>query len=129
MSSETRKVFLFLDDIKDPKDANESFSGSNLLLLIKSHVQDINEYETVVVRDQYEFSKFLRERGIPDIVSFDFYLNYKIYDNNITGDVCAGWLAGECRRKGVDFPRYYVHSSEKKTAKKIVEVIEAYENN
>jgi hypothetical protein len=123
------KTFLFLDDIKEPEEARESFSQSNLLRFIEADGIDLKEYEIVVARDQYEFAAFLRDRGIPDLISFDYYLNYKIWDNNITGEVCAMWLYRECSKRKVDYPKHYCHTSDKTKAQEIHKAIELYKEH
>jgi hypothetical protein len=123
------KTFLFLDDIKEPDEARESFSQSNLFHLIENEGIDLKEYEILVARDQHEFAAFLQDRGVPNLVSFDYYLNYKNPCNLMNGADCARFLYRYCSQKKVDYPKHYCHTSDKSKAQEINTAIEFFKEH
>lgn len=119
----SEKVFIYLDDVRTPKDENE----------------------WVVVRNYDEFVKTLTEIGIENIgiISLDHDLgetSMKEYFNNVitnfkldytnieekTGLDCAKWLVEECMQKNLTIPLVYSHSANPIGAANIIGYINAY---
>jgi hypothetical protein len=117
------KKNLFLDDVRDPKDAfchfSENFNRKSL-----SQVSGISDSEWSVVRSYEDFVSWVETNGIPDTVSFDIDLHEEHYysdsknlesrmrdEKNIGGGFrCADYLLNKCKRERKDFPEYYIHS-------------------
>lgn len=77
------KYNLFLDDVRDPKDAFLYFSSkvspNGLTLGSMASLEKasgISDDDWVVVRSHDEFCQAINERGIPSSVSFDHDLNF-----------------------------------------------------
>jgi len=87
---------LYLDDDKDP-----DFS------YFKAYDKTYKELKWIVVRTSDEFKKTLKDRGIPDVMSFDFQLNEKEAD----GLTCAQFLKDLCDAQNVPYPKIKVHSN------------------
>lgn len=112
---------LFLDDIREPWD--DSWD---------------------VVRSAKEFKQYIKENGIPNVISYDHDLalehyskemysqdasDYnKMYDsfNLETGLDCAKWLCQLCVEKGVSIPKSFVHSMNPVGASNISSIIMNY---
>lgn len=81
----------------------------------------------VIVRDFWEFKEVIRERGIPEFVSFDYVLinspNPRARESRFTGKDCAEYLAMCCMREDRPFPPHTIHTSDPEFARKIAEVI------
>jgi hypothetical protein len=117
---------LFLDDNWTPPEIAD---------LSKTSEKDRNRYRTykwLIVKTYDEFVSVIREKGLPDIVSFDHDLHPEHYDfifndenwfnkddeiiidydifTNKTGYHAAEWLIEYCANKGIDMPICLVHS-------------------
>lgn len=112
---------LFLDDIRQPRDACYLVTNPRIYW----------DEEWIVVVNYDEFCNWIRLNGVPDVISFDhdladFHYEYKPedYENmsedemNLkfgsmekTGLDCAKWLVEYCLDNGVNLPEYYVHSA------------------
>ena len=107
---------LFLDDGRQPKDVKWI---------------DLPPYHWLVVTNYKEFVKTVKEKGIPETISFDHdladehYAEYSAaHDRNSesfgtiryellhekTGMDCARWLAHLCVERKVPVPLYYIHT-------------------
>jgi hypothetical protein len=108
---------LFLDDIRQPKDA---------INLVPSHLNKMYwEQDWHVVKDYKEFVKWISFYGVPDLISFDHDLadiHYEVDTNDWefssdqlgveeTGLDCAKWLVDYCFDNGHKLPEYIVHSA------------------
>lgn len=127
---------LFLDDIRNPN----------------SFLKDINTW--VVVRNYNDFVKIIKERGLPEFISFDHdlsYEHYPIFDafealaegrkirdlKNIpydtyeekTGYHCAKWLIDHCIEKKEKLPDYQVHSMNTVGAENIRKLLEGFKKH
>lgn len=110
---------IFLDDLRDPKDA---FAHTNQPMFL--------EWEWSVVRSFDEFAEWIHANGLPDFVSFDHDLHNdhytpqhlwsdyeaskawqdaQVYDEP-NGLHCALFLIIFCKTKGFDLPEWYCHS-------------------
>lgn len=107
---------LFLDDIRQPKDA----------CYIVSNPKIYWDSDWSTVKNYVEFCEWIKTNGLPDIVSFDHDLadiHYEIdFDdwNDATADQlgveetgldCAKWMVNYCITNNVTLPEYYVHSA------------------
>ena len=107
---------LFLDDDRHPQDVKWI---------------ELPPYAWVEVKSYAEFVKTVKEKGIPETVSFDHdladehYAEYRAahdetspsfgkirYENLVekTGMDCARFLAELCVKRNVPIPRYYIHT-------------------
>lgn len=61
-----------------------------------------------------DFIRIIEARGLPRLISFDHDLSEAHYaadySDGQTGYDCAVWLADYCRKKGLGFPMWRVHS-------------------
>jgi hypothetical protein len=107
---------LFLDDIRQPKDACYLVPNPALYW----------EDNWAIVKNYPEFCKWIKFNGLPEIVSFDHDLadvHYEVdFDdwNDLTADQlgveetgldCAKWLVEYCLDNGFKLPEYWVHSA------------------
>jgi hypothetical protein len=121
---ETKK-FLFLDDMRIPQ--NAYLWDENKDLKDASGVA-CNKWD--IVRSYDEFTKWVDENGIPDVVSFDNDL-FDVADDSVTNDElmvqftmvgwenfsiktgahCAQYLVDACNTLGKPIPKYFVHTA------------------
>lgn len=110
---------LFLDDIRHNYDA----------LQMLGYV--IYKEEWSIVRNYQEFTEWITNNGLPQIVSFDhdladahytpqeYWVDYhksKEYQDSLiyeekTGLDCAKWLIEYCLENNLELPKYLVHSA------------------
>ena len=122
-----KKYNLFLDDVRIPYDVFKL-----TILPIYQHDSD-----WVIVKSFNEFVDTLKERGIPDVISFDHDLSYDhyleinqtneiLYENleEKTGYDAAKWLVDYCVENDKDIPMYYVHSANPVGAENIKNYLE-----
>lgn len=115
----TNAVFLFLDDIRQPKDAFE-YTKEEMFL----------NQEWAIVRNFDEFKNHIENNIMPNFISFDHDLAdthytpqhlWNDYDKSKewqdqqvhkekTGYECAMWLVEYCINNGLQLPKYYCHS-------------------
>jgi len=102
---------IFLDDIRNPKDA---------IGLVDDRLNRFYwESEWQVVRNYEEFVDFITKNGIPDFISFDHDLADQHYNNDNdysgytekTGYEAAKWLVDYCLENECKIPCYIVHSA------------------
>ena len=108
---------LFLDDIRQPKDA---------INLVPSNYNKIfwdNDWS--IVRNYREFVNWILSNGVPDLISFDhdladihYEVDFSDWDFSSdqlgveeTGLDCAKWLVDYCVDNGSILPKYIVHSA------------------
>jgi len=109
----TQKYKLFLDDKRSPVDCVTYMN--NLIY---------NE-EWMIARNYTEFVKIVKEKGIPEVVSYDHDIASSHYTVEFqdwlditseqlgveeTGLDCAKWLAKYCHDRELLHPPYFVHS-------------------
>jgi hypothetical protein len=107
---------LFLDDIRQPKDA------CYLVLNPKIYWDD----DWFVVKNYVEFCSWIKRNGLPNIISFDhdladihYEVDFNDWNDNTadqlgveeTGLDCAKWLVDYCLDNGFELPEYHVHSA------------------
>ena len=107
---------LFLDDIRQPKDA--------CYLVINPALYWEDDW--AIVKNYPEFCAWIKRNGLPEIVSFDHDLADVHYEvdfndwNDMTADQlgveetgldCAKWIVEYCLDNGFKLPEYHVHSA------------------
>jgi hypothetical protein len=128
---------LFLDDIRLPNPFLKNYTKT-----------------WTVVRNYNEFVKIIKERGLPDFISFDHDLaheHYPIFEafdalaegreirdlKNIpydtyeekTGYHCALYLIEFCNKNKLKLPKWQVHSMNPVGAENIKQLLTKYEND
>lgn len=103
---EITKRLLFLDDIRYPHEVYQ-YTKKDIFL--------IKDWD--IVRNYEQFMNRIKERGLPEIVSFDhdladeYYLGPdSLHYTEKTGYDCAKWLIEYCMDNGLDLPKFYCHS-------------------
>ena len=103
------KTILWLDDIKNP--FVEGMDWWFTIQYLKEEYFEINdedeECEVFWVKTQSEFENYIKENGLPDLISFDNDLGI----GNGEGYDCAKWLVEYCMNNNVHLPEWYVHST------------------
>lgn len=133
------KRCLFLDDIRVPENA---ILWDYKISLIKA--SGIPAWKWDIVRSYDEFVKYIDEKGIPDVVSFDNDL-FDVTDSRISEDVlnkqfqmigwqefsiktgahCAEYLVGSCISLKKPIPEYYIHTANSAARPIIREILSA----
>lgn len=121
------KIYLFLDDFREPSDAAD-YTRNHLAATL------YNSAKWVVVRDYSDFVQYIQDYGVPDVVSFDHDLAAEHYSGDIdpesytekTGYDAAKFLVDYCMEHKVDFPEWYVHSMNIQGAENISTFIRNY---
>ena len=101
------KTILWLDDIRDPYTGKFSIEVLYLKEEYLGIEPDTEKCEVYWVKTQSEFEKYIKENGLPDLISFDNDLGI----GNGEGYDCAKWLVEYCMNNNVHLPEWYVHSS------------------
>ena len=94
------EIYLYLDDIRIPRIS-------------------VPDTKWVIVRSYDEFVTWIKEHGIPQLISFDHDLADEHYDNTIynndykekTGYECAKWLVDYCIDNDLKLQKFTVHSA------------------
>ena len=107
---------LFLDDFRQPKDACRLTTEPRIYW----------EEGWIVVKNYKEFCDWIKENGLPDIVSFDhdladihYEIDFNDWNDNTadqlgveeTGLDCAKWLVKHCSENNLILPYFLVHSA------------------
>jgi hypothetical protein len=102
--------FLFLDDVRMPSSAY-AYSHNQYLLAASG----IPYGSWDIVRSYEEFVKYIEEKGIPAVVSFDNDLyhngNPSCTERVKSGCDCARYLVERCKELQREIPVYYIHSA------------------
>lgn len=83
---------LWLDDERNP--------DSDFLEDIQCSIEDVT-----ICKNYSEFVKSIQLNGLPDWISFDYYLQ-----DEKTGYDCASWLVDYCHETKQNIPKYNIHS-------------------
>jgi hypothetical protein len=127
---------LFLDDNRQPN----------------AFLKDIRTW--VIVRNYNEFVKTIKERGLPDFISYDHDLSWEHYPlselkedlkrygtfspareipyntfKEKTGYDAAKWLIEYCQEKELQLPEFQVHSMNPVGAENIRKLLEGFKNH
>lgn len=102
---------LFLDDERFPRQVNWV------------ELPSLNDWDWVIVRNYDEFVNTIKEKGLPEFVTFDHDLAFEHYKEGysglppkydqykeLTGYHCAEWLIYYCIDTGQELPDWQVHS-------------------
>jgi len=112
---EEKTYNLFLDDMRFPYDVF-LYTGNPIY----------SKEEWVIVRSYDEFTLYISEHGLPNIISFDHDLadeHYAYYDTEVTSEIdynrftektgyeCAKWVVDYCiDRDYIPCPQYLAHT-------------------
>jgi len=121
---------LFLDDMRVPQDVF-NYTGNPIFL----------KEDWVIVRSYDEFVKYIEEKGLPEMVTFDHDLadvHYGVQDHvdqdyydlceEKTGYHCALWMINYCLDNELKLPkRVYIHSMNGPGARNINSLFTTYE--
>ena len=94
---------LFLDDLRMPTDCLSYMQNRT------PHYKVYND-EWVIVRNYSDFIFWIRENGLPDLISFDHDLGEED-EGHPSGMECAKWLVNYCMDNQVKLPGWLVHSA------------------
>lgn len=114
--------FLFLDDIRNPKDVTAKILNDERYL-------SLYQSEWVIVRSYNEFVKLISKKGLPEFISFDHDLGEKKGVVQPTGMDCAKWLVDYCLDNNKPLPFYRVHSANPAGAANIVGILESFKKH
>lgn len=100
------KTILWLDDIRNPFIVKEWIY---IIQYLKEEYLEIEDEacEVYWVRTQSEFENYIKENGLPDLISFDNDLGIGYGE----GYECAKWLVNYCLDNNTELPQWYVHSA------------------
>lgn len=125
---------LFLDDIRQPKDA-WAYTSNPIY----------TRQDWSIVRNYTEFVVYIETNGLPDLISFDHDLAIEHYQTLLdeglskraarkqaapmekTGHDCARWLVEYCRERDLDLPKYLSHSMNPVGKENILNTLKDYE--
>ena len=129
---ELKTYKLFLDDVRDARDAYRILHKSIFLDFEWVHVKSYQEFVDVIS------DKYLYEHSFPDVVSFDHDLSTEhyndmhptqlVYDSYMekTGYSCAKWLIDFCIDKDLPLPEYFCHSLNPGGKENILSILKSY---
>lgn len=132
----TNSTFLFLDDIREPKDAFEYTKQDYFI-----------KQKWVIVRDFNQFKGYIEDNGLPFFISFDHdladthYTPPHLWDDynkskewqeqqvhkEKTGYECALWLIDYCIDNDFILPNFYCHSMNPVGKDKIVSALSSFQ--
>lgn len=129
----SKKYFLMLDDQRDPFDQN-----------VIKFPDFCYDYELVWVKNYQDFTFTLKERGLPEVVAFDFDLIALHYQagqktgftslvgyeliSEPTGLDCARALIRYCESNKKQLPKFFVHSQNPAGNQAIRSLLEKYQS-
>jgi len=103
---------LWLDDMRDPikylkkkvtKDSGALYNNINFY----NELMQKYDPEFTWVRTFEEFTDYIMQNGLPDLVSLDHDLGKGLKK----GAECAHWLKQYCTENGLKLPKFYAHSA------------------
>ena len=103
---------LWLDDMRDPvkylkkkvtKDSGALYNNINFY----NELMRKYDPEFTWVRTFEEFTDYIMQNGLPDLVSLDHDLGKGLKK----GAECAHWLKQYCVENGLKLPKFYAHSA------------------
>ena len=118
------KTILWLDDIRDPFVIKEWIYTIQYLKEEYLRIED-EPCEVQWVKTQIEFEKYIKENGLPDLLSFDNDLGI----GNGEGYDCAKWLVEYCMDNNVQLPKWFIHSANPVAKENIKNLLINFENN
>jgi hypothetical protein len=114
----TRK--LFLDDIRQPKDA---------CYLVQDWAKLYFNDEWDVVKTHREFVSWVKRNGVPTHVSFDHDLGDFENGVELNGFSCAKFLVNYCIDTEQPLPKYMVHSANPVGSVNIISLFKNFEKH
>ena len=117
------KTILWLDDIRDPYTGKFSVEVLYLKEVYLGIEPDTEKCKVQWVRTQSEFENYIKENGLPDLISFDNDLGI----GNGEGYECAKWLVEYCMDNNTELPKWYVHSANTVARENIENLLHNYE--
>lgn len=118
------KTILWLDDIRDPFVIKEWIYIIQYLKEEYLRIED-EPCEVQWVKTQIEFEKYIKENGLPDLISFDNDLGI----GNGEGYDCAKWLVEYCMDNNVQLSKWFIHSANPVAKENIKNLLINFENN
>ena len=118
------KTILWLDDIRDPFVIKEWIYTIQYLKEEYLEIED-EPCEVQWVKTQIEFEKYIKENGLPDLISFDNDLGI----GNGEGYDCAKWLVEYCMDNNVQLSKWFIHSANPVAKENIKNLLINFENN
>ena len=102
---------LWLDDMRNPNSYFNKKSDSGAFIRNSTYYKDniFGKYaaDFVWVRNMEEFTKYILDNGLPDMISFDHDLGKGLQN----GHDCAMWLMAYCKEHNLGLPKCFVHSA------------------
>ena len=118
------KTILWLDDIRNPFIIKEWLYTIQYLKEEYLEIED-EACEVIWVKTKSEFDDYIKEYGLPDLISFDNDLSI----GNGDGYDCAKWLVEYCMDNHKQLPLWYVHSANPVAKENIKNLLINFENN
>jgi len=115
------KIILWLDDIRNP----EIGDVKNFISYLIWEFFDNTPTNIVWIKTQAGFENYIKENGLPDLISFDNDLGI----GNGEGYDCAKWLVKYCMDNNANLPDWYVHSANPVAKENIKNLLINFENN
>ena len=116
------KHLLFLDDMRVPQDC--------LTYMHRRTAQyEVYKEEWIIVRNYSEFILWIRENGLPDLISFDHDLGIVEDEDHPSGMECAKWLVEYCLDNHLKLPSWLVHSANPAGTENIKGLLTSFEKS
>ena len=105
-------TILWLDDMRDPVSylkKNPDNGSETLRRNLQFYNSLLKKYNPSFkwVKNFDEFTSYIEQNGLPDMVSFDHDLGKGLKK----GAECAAWLKSYCEENGLPLPKIYAHSA------------------
>ena len=118
---------LWLDDLRDPNKYFSKKSDTGAFIRNSNYYKNIfSQYNPIFVwvKNFEEFVDYIKNNGLPDMVSFDHDLGV----NMKKGADCAKWLKIYCEQTGQKTPKIYAHSANPNGRREINTLFNLQEN-
>ena len=112
---------LFLDDLRVPLDCIT-------YMHLRTPHYELYKQEWIIVRNYSDFLFWIRENGLPDLISFDHDLGDED-EGHPSGMECAKWLVEYCLDNQLKLPRWLVHSANPAGAGNIQGLLTSFEKS
>lgn len=121
MEQKTQITMLWVDDQRGPekhfKNASKQQEPENpegtkdMNYIAFRELMNMYDINFVWVKTFPEFANYITEHGVPEFVSFDRDLTKAPGYDGKNGSDCARWLSEYCKSKGIEIPKYFIHSA------------------
>ena len=130
---QTLKI-LWLDDIREPYSYFYKKKTSGAYLRNYNYYTNniFNRYnpEFIWVKNLNEFKNYIRNNGLPDMISLDHDIKPRNYQGEFeTGADVAQWLVNYCKENNLKMPLSISHSANEKGYQRIINILSSYKNN